>query len=193
MKLRTTACYYKMANFGAVEPFNVNKPNGCANYKERMEFFFAGNEIEDEARQRAIFFSICGAQLFDLAKTLCAPAELKSENLEAIWLKLDAHFAPAPPQIAKQMLFERRNQAENETAAQYVDKLRELAESCKFENNLDERLRDRLVGGMKDRAVQKHLLMEKNLTLDQVVSMMKSAEVSEMHVGTRAAEREKWS
>lgn len=171
----------KMAKYGTIEQFDMRKPQNWPAYKERIEFFLEGNAIEDE-QQKAVFLSVIGPELFDLAKSLCAPTKLKDESLEDIFTKLSDHFSPTPPEIAKRIIFERRNQTSNETAAEYVAKLRELAEDCNFGTNLDERLRDCLVGGIKDLAVQKRLLMEQKLTLDQAVKMINAAECSENHL-----------
>lgn len=171
-----------MVNFGNVEQFNLKKPYKWPNYKERIEFFFEANVITSDTMKRAVFLSVCGSELFDLAKLLCNPSKLREVILVNLFKKLDDHFAPSPPEIAKRILFERRNQLEDESAAEFVAKLLELAECCNFGENLESRLRDRIVGGIKDLGVQKRLLMESKLTLQQAIEMVTAGESSERHM-----------
>lgn len=170
-----------MAKLGSIEQFNIKKPQYWVSYKERVEFYLDGNAIEENQR-KAVFLSICGPELFELARSLCAPVNLKDIALKQVWEKLDSHFVPSEPEIARRIVFERCNQDENESAAEYIAKLREIAKECNFEDKLEERLRDRLVGGIKDQAVQKRLLMEKKLTLTQAIQLITTAETSDKHV-----------
>ena len=53
------------------------------------------------------------------------------------------------------------NQAENESIDQYVVRLRQLAESCEFENLCESLIRDRLVIGTRDSSTRDRLLRER--------------------------------
>ena len=61
----------------------------------------------------------------------------------------------------------------------YVAILHKAAEYCNFVNSLSEKLCDRLVCGIMDMAVQKHLLAERDLTLAKAVSLAHSADIAE--------------
>ena len=64
-----------------------------------------------------------------------------------------------------------RNRLKGETVKDYVSKLQELAKSCHFENLLDIMLRDRLVCGINNVAIQCQLLMQPTLTLKQALDI----------------------
>ena len=55
---------------------------------------------------------------------------------------------PKPIVIAERFQFHHRDQREGETFVQYLAQLRKLTEHCKFRDNLEEALRDRLVCGI---------------------------------------------
>ena len=44
-------------------------------YAERLEFYFAANDVKEAEKQRAVLFSICGAATYKLIKNLLAPAK----------------------------------------------------------------------------------------------------------------------
>ena len=60
--------------------------------------------------------------------------------------------------------FHRRDQAADESIAEYVAELRRLSTNCKFGATLNDALRDRLVCGMRNTSAQKRLLAEADLT-----------------------------
>lgn len=57
--------------------------------------------------------------------------------------------------------------------------LRCLSTHCKFEGFLDEALRDRLVCGLRNEAIQKKLLTEADLTLTKAVELAVRMEATE--------------
>jgi len=66
-------------------------------------------------------------------------------------------------------------QKAGETFSEYVA----ILQNCNFGNSLNEMLRDRLVCGNANGIVQKSLLAEKELTLDQAISLAQSVEIAE--------------
>lgn len=78
----------------------------------------------------------------------------------------------------ERFVFNRRDQ-ENETVDQYVAELRKLARTCNFCSCLqDSLLRDRLVLGIKDVAVRKKLLQDRQLTLQRAIDICRSGETT---------------
>ena len=63
--------------------------------------------------------------------------------------------------------------------AEYVAALRKLAEHCNFGDTLDKMLRDRLVCGIANAAVQKRLLTEPELTFTKAVTIAQVVELAE--------------
>ena len=91
--------------------------------------------------------------------------------MDEIVAVLTKHFEPTRSVIAECFHFRRRSQTANETIAEYVAALRRAALYCDFGAFLEDALRDRLVGGLRNEAMQKRLLSEKNLTLNKAVEL----------------------
>ena len=87
------------------------------------------------------------------------------------------HLAPKPLVIAERFRFYKRDQKETEGIKAYAASLQKLAEHCNFGDTLSDALRDRLVCGMRDGAVQKRLLGKADVTFAKALEV---AELEEM-------------
>ena len=80
---------------------------------------------------------------------------------------------------------------QNETVGQFVTELRAIARYCNFKDTLNEALRDRIVCGINDDAVQRRLLAVKKLDLPKALDIgtrMETAKhnLKELHESTTA-------
>ena len=66
---------------------------------------------------------------------------------------LKAHVEPKPLVIAERFCFHQRSQQEIESFQEYVTELKRMAKHCNFRTYLNEVLRDRLVCGLRNKAV----------------------------------------
>ncbi len=156
------------AHLGTLNSFNpTNEP--ITSYLERVQLFFAANSVS-EGKQVPTFLSIVGPAIL---RDLFAPALPSSVTLADIFERLKKHYEPKRATIVERYHFHKRDQLEGETATQYDAALRKLATHCQFADYLEEALRDRFVCGLRDGAVQRRLLSEKELSLamDLAVSM----------------------
>lgn len=60
----------------------------------------------------------------------------------------------------------------------FVAELRRLTEFCSFGPSLDDMIRDRLVCGINEDQIQRHLLAEPDLTLQQAVELATAMETA---------------
>ena len=93
--------------------------------------------------------------------------------------KMKALQEPKPSVIVQRYQFNLRQQATTELVAEYVAALRKLAKHCNFGDSLSEMLRDRLLCGIANPTVQKHLLAEPELTLTKAVTKAQVVELAE--------------
>ena len=84
---------------------------------------------------------------------------------------MEDHFEPVPIIIAERFQLYKCDQKSGETIADFVAELRRLATNCKFGAHLDNALRDRFVCGLNNEAIQKRLLLEKDLTMSKAVDL----------------------
>ena len=75
--------------------------------------------------------------------------------------------------------FHKRDQAARETSAEYEAALRNLATHCEFEGYLEQALRDRFVCGIRNEAIRRRLLAEKELKLSKALEQALSMEAAE--------------
>ncbi|UYV80805.1 K02A2.6-like, partial [Cordylochernes scorpioides] len=118
---------------------------------------------------RAIRITIVGPETYALARSLAAPKDLAHVNYEEMLTILTGHFCPKPNVIVQRYHFNKHNQG-NEPIATYIAELRRLSENCEFVD-LDDRLRDRLLCGLKKESLVKRLLSEKDLTFEKAIDI----------------------
>ncbi|UYV70463.1 K02A2.6-like, partial [Cordylochernes scorpioides] len=158
-----------MANFGSIESFDPKKPEKWIVYLERMNFFFLANDIVKPERRKAIFLTLIGAETYALARSLASPKELSFVEYDDLIKLLTDHFCPRPNVIVQRYHFNKGNQG-TESVSAYVAQLRKLSENCEFVD-LDDRLRDQLVCGLRNESLVKRLLSEKDLTFEKAVNL----------------------
>uniref|UniRef100_A0A3P9DS45 Retrotransposon gag domain-containing protein n=1 Tax=Maylandia zebra TaxID=106582 RepID=A0A3P9DS45_9CICH len=146
-------------------------------YLERLEQWMLANDVSDE-KKVCTFLSVIGADTYRLLKNLVSPRVPSTMGYAALTGALSAHYKPTPVVIAERFRFQKRNQKEGEAVSDYVVALRQLSATCDFGQYLDEALRDRFVSGLRSDAVQRKLLLEKDLTFLRACEIAVSMELA---------------
>ncbi len=160
-------------------------------YAERMGHFFAANDITDGGRQRSILLSEVGPVTYTIISSLLSPEKPGAKSFSELVELLKTHFNPEPSEIVERFKFHTRIRQQNETVGQFVTELRAIARYCNFKDTLNEALRDRIVCGINDDAVQRRLLAEKKLDLPKALDIATGMEtakhnLTELHESTTA-------
>ena len=92
---------------------------------------------------------------------------------------LEKYFQPSTNVVYERCVFGSANHGVNETAEQYITRLRHLIATCNCGTLSDEFLRDRLVLGTKDKDVCARMFRNPELTLTKAMNMCKIAELSQ--------------
>ena len=129
------------------------------------------NGITEEDKQRAILLSACGTTTYKLLKTLVAPAELTSKSFSELVKLAQEHYNPKPSVIMRRYQFNTCVRQEGESVTAYVTRLRDLASHCEYGDSAKELIRDRLVCGVRDDALQRTLLAVAKLTFDRAFEL----------------------
>ena len=151
-----------MATHSCLREFNPAVEDWIS-YAERLEFYFAANEVKEADKQRAVLFSVCGAATYKLIKNLLAPAKPTEAAFKDIVKLLTEHYQPKPSRVVQRYLFNSRIRKQGESVATYVAELKRLSEHCEFAATLNDMLCDRLVCGINDSRIQRRLLAEPEL------------------------------
>ncbi|KFD48096.1 hypothetical protein M513_11039 [Trichuris suis] len=165
-----------MPTVGCIDPFDVDQPASWDAYVERLKFFFEANGITDDGKKRATLLSVCGLPALSIAKSVVSPKSLSDVSYDYIVRALQCHFIPKPSVIYQRFHFQRRLQRDGEGIATYIAEFRRLASDCNFGSNLEERLRDQFVCGLKDEDLQKRLLAHSELDLNDALREAVAAE-----------------
>ena len=142
---------------GSVSPFNETEDTWHA-YAERLYHFFLANEIDSEAKKRAVLLSSMGFELYKLLSNLVAPRKAGECSYTEIVDVLKNHHNPLQSTIVQRFKFNTRVRGASESIRTFVAELKKLSELCEYNASLEEMLRDRLVCGINNRRIQQRLL-----------------------------------
>lgn len=168
-----------MPRFGALEEFDERDRRLWGEYSERLEQYFLANKIEDGATKRAVFLSSVGAAAYSTLRSLCVPQKPSEIPIATLLEKLKLHYDPKPSAIVARYRFNSCSQSAKESIQDYVARLRKLSSDCEYGTNLSEMIRDRLVCGVHNEAIQSKLLAETDLTLDKAIETAVAIETAE--------------
>ena len=166
---------------GTLGQFNRDT-NDWPAYCERFEQYLVANSIKDATKERAVLLSACGADTYQLIRSLVAPSKPSDKSVNGIMKLVKDHLFPHPSCIVQSFKFNSRSQRDTETVSQFVAELRKLSEFCEFGDTLEDMLRDRLVCGIRDVKVQRRLLAEANLTFGKAFELAQVAELADKNV-----------
>ena len=160
-------------NLGKVQKFIVGADFEA--YAEQLDFFFVANGVTDSKQKKAVLLTNLPTETYQLAKDLMAPILLREGSLtyDTIVERLQKQLKPQKSALVARYEFDNRSRNAGETVSQYVAALKHLATDCKFNDAMHlERLRDRLVSGIRDKRMMSELLKLKleDLTFDIAVA-----------------------
>ena len=145
-------------------------------YQERLGFYFEANDIDTSAatKQRAILLSVIGTDTYTLLRSLAAPKSPSELSYTQLCKLLADHFQPKPNTILQRYTFYSAFRKKGQSINEYVAHLKDLARTCEFGTTppdvtltqqiiLEENLRDRLVCGIADTAIQRRLYLSSQI------------------------------
>ena len=115
----------------------------------------------------AILLNACGIATYKRLKTLVAPAALTTKTFaELVHLATDHHH-PKPSVIMRRFRFNTFVREQGESITCFVMLPRHLASHCEYGESAKELIRDHLVCGIRDDALQRSLLAVAGLTFQK--------------------------
>ena len=92
---------------------------------------------------------------YKLLRSLISPQKPGDKTLDELITVLQRHHSPTPSEIVQRYRFNTCYRQQAETIATFVSELRSIAEFCNYGESLNDMLRDRLVCGINDSAIQR--------------------------------------
>ena len=108
-----------MTAIGKIEQFKAEEEWITA-YLERVELYFAANDIDEDEKKVTVFLSVVGIQAYPLLRDLVSPAKPKEKTFKQLMEVLKKHYEPTQIVIVKRFYFHCHSQQPGESIVQYV-------------------------------------------------------------------------
>lgn len=170
-----------------IEPFR--KGTSFCDWVERLAYCFQANEITDQMK-KAHLITLGGPVMYSELKLLYPNGTLEAASYADIVSKLKARLDKVEPDVIQRAQFNSRIRQPGETLEDFVLALKLQAEFCSFGDFKNMAIRDRIVAGINDKALQQRLLNEDKLTLDvaeRIITTWQTAETNAKALGNRAS------
>ena len=168
-----------MATFTVAPPEKFSfRPNDWPKWLQRWERFRVASELtkKPEETQIATFIYSMGEDADDIFSTLPLTAE-ERKVYNTVISKFESHFIIKRNVIFERAKFNQRIQQENEPVDTFITDLHTLAQHCSYGALHDEMIRDRIVVGLRDKALSEKLQLESDLTLEKAVNQARQKEL----------------
>ena len=140
--------------------------------------------VNEIARRQtaATLCSVMGRDCLRVMNSLPTLKDADKQDPARILAELSDHFVPQKNLLFERYKFNTAEQGHNEGCAEFLIRLRQLAQSCQFGALQDSLIRDRLVIGTTDGSTRQRLLRERPVPdLIRVTEALQAAEISEVH------------
>ena len=139
-----------------------------------------GIEVEGGSDMQKVAIFLTGPKIYGIWQDLVASAKPAEKSYAQLTKLFADHFSPKPVLIAARFKFQQRNQQPSESISEYVAQLRTLTEHFRFEwPQLEDALRDRFAAGIHSLSIQRKLLSQVELTLEDAITIAQGMEAAE--------------
>lgn len=165
----------EMALTTIMEPYRKGTPFN--EWAERLVSVFRLNKIQDTDK-KDYFATLCGPAVYSEIKLLFPNNKFEDIDFEEMIKKLKSRFDKTESDMIQRFKFNHRVQQPDETIEDFVLSVKLQAEFCSFENFKQKAILDRIIAGVKDKALQQKLLSEDNLTLPNAEKLVVTWEMA---------------
>ena len=134
------------ANIGNLQEFNPS--SDWTIYAERLEQYFRANYV-DESRKVSVLITAIGPEVYKTLRDLCDPVLPQNKTYSELCDILRKQYSPRISIFKERKEFYDLSQAENESVSQWYARVKKGAVHCEFGAELEGRLKDKFVTGMK--------------------------------------------
>ena len=173
--------------------FDFSSPNKWEDWRDRFYRFRLANKLNKETGEvqiSSLIYSM-GIEAENIFKSFNLSAD-DSKNFDTVIESFNNHFIPKKNVIHERAKFHQRQQQKGETTESFIRSLYELADNCNFGTDKNERIRDTIVVGLRDKMLSTKMQLHEDLTLDKAVTMARQSEMVKSQVrdqvGTSASD-----
>ncbi|UYV74574.1 hypothetical protein LAZ67_12000179, partial [Cordylochernes scorpioides] len=160
------------------ETFNFSTPNEWPKWRKRFERYLvvSGMKKKEEADKIDLFMYLIGDRADDIFRTFKFEKEEEATKIDSVLKAFDSHFCVRKNIIYERAKFNLRIQEDREPVDEFITSLYKLADSCEFEGLHEQLIRDRIVVGVRDKALSERMQLDSELTLEKAVKMVRQQE-----------------
>ncbi|PFX21652.1 Transposon Ty3-I Gag-Pol polyprotein [Stylophora pistillata] len=167
------------ANFNIPPPAKFDpKTDDWDHWIKRYELFEAATErdgLSDKVRINTLIY-VMGNNAADIYDSF----KLSGEDIQyaIVKQKFKDHFKGKVALVFERTQFVRRFQQDKESVLTFIEDLQRRADLCSFGDLRDQMVHTQIIAGLRDSHLRRRLMANDNLTLDQVIKEVKSAEIT---------------
>ncbi|UYV79044.1 hypothetical protein LAZ67_17000853 [Cordylochernes scorpioides] len=167
-----------MAQIQPPETFDFSTPNEWPKWRKRFERYLvvSGMKKKEEADKIDLFMYLMGDRADDIFRTFKFEKEEEATKIDSVLKAFDSHFCVRKNIIYERAKFNSRIQEDREPVDEFITSLYKLADSCEFEGLHEQLIRDRIVVGVRDKALFERMQLDSELTLEKAVKMVRQQE-----------------
>ncbi|UYV82874.1 K02A2.6-like, partial [Cordylochernes scorpioides] len=160
------------------ETFDFSTPNEWPKWRKIFERYLvvSGMKKKEEADKIDLFMYLMGDRADDIFRTFKFEKEEEATKIDSVLKAFDNHFCVRKNIIYERAKFNSRIQEDREPVDEFITSLYKLADSCEFEGFHEQLIRDRIVVGVRDKALSERMQLDSELTLEKVVEMVRQQE-----------------
>ncbi|UYV83981.1 hypothetical protein LAZ67_X000778 [Cordylochernes scorpioides] len=146
-----------MAQIQPPETFEFSTPNEWPKWRKRFERYLVVNGMKkkEEADKIDLFMYLMADRTDDIFRTFKFEKEEEATKIDSILKAI---------------------QEDREPVDEFITSLYKLADSCEFEGLHEQLIRDRIVVGVRDKALSERMQLDSELTLEKAVKMVRQQE-----------------
>ncbi|KAK9675141.1 hypothetical protein QE152_g40608 [Popillia japonica] len=160
--------------------FDKNHADAWSFFLQKFQLYLLASKADKESEEHkcALLLHHIGEKGLKIYNTFMFDKMEDKMKYTKVVEKFEEYFIPAKNVTYERHMFLKRDMGDRETVDEYVMALRELAASCEFGSLTDSLIKDKLVQGVKDKAVKDRLLRSKGLDLGRAIDICKAAETT---------------
>ena len=111
---------------GKIDEFDKTKEE-WTQYVERMDHFFAANDITEASKKKLVLLSVIGPSTYALLRNLVSPAKPGDKTYDELVSVLKEHYNLTPSEKVQRSRFNSQFRKLGESVSTFVAELRSLA------------------------------------------------------------------
>ena len=150
-------------------------------WKRAFEYYAEGKGIDNVRKKTSQLLHFAGMEMQDIFEDLQDPGPVPAEGDNAYKVairKLDFYFRVEENIPYERHVFRQLSLQEEETADQFMVRLRKQARHCNFGTSLNDNLRDQLIEKLKDFELKRNLFEQRNITLEEALDKARAWEAA---------------